>query len=399
MRYIKILSLISILVLSSGCLKREQQPTSQPIVTYPTPTVGSSAPTVVTTYPPVTPTTPTAPIIEESLTTPVFSMDELYSHQLGGSYGRNAKLQQFINSMVTKYNFNRNYLYGVFSSVQRDTKSLVKYNVYGKPKAAKLSTPGEWDKYRSQFLTQSRIKKGVEFWIQNRYYLEKAAHQYGVAPEYIVGIIGVETNFGGYTGEHSVLNALTTLSIEYKKRATFFTNQLENYLLLTREQQLDPRSIKGSYAGAFGLAQFMPDSVRDYAVDHDDSGQINLFTRADAIGSVANFFVQKGKWNPRIPVTIPTSYRKARFTGLSTGYKTSYTQSHMRSLGMTPASNLYGYTGNVSLIKLNRYNKDEMWWGTPNFYAIARYNPRDHYVMAVHQLAQAIRMAYWKIRR
>lgn len=389
MKYTSIVSLISILMFSSGCIKKEAQTSAQPIYTPTT--------TVVTTTPTYPTTVVTDPSTDPILTTPVFDESQLNSSYLGGAYANNNTLHQFINQMITKHNFSRSYLYGVFSSVLRDTKALDKYGVYtAKPKVAKLSQPGEWDKYRANFLTSARIGKGVEFWKANRYYLEKAAHQYGVAPEYIVGIIGVETNFGGYTGDHSVLNALTTLSLEYRARSTFFTNQLENYLLLTREQRMDPRTLKGSYAGAFGLAQFMPDSFREYAVDHDGNGQVNLFTKADAIGSVANFFVRKGKWNPKIPVAELTTYPKARFTGLATGGKTSYAQSHLYGLGMRPISNFYGYRGNVSLIKLSRYNRDELWWGTPNFYSIMRYNPREHYAMAVHQLAQAIRVNYYR---
>ncbi|MBD3793318.1 MAG: lytic murein transglycosylase B [Campylobacterales bacterium] len=382
MKYLHLLSLISILMLSSGCV--EKQPTTSSTSSSTLPSIILSADDSTTNYP----------------SDVLFDARQLYSSSLGGAYANNNTLHQFINEMINKYHFNRSYLYGVFSSVTRDTQALQKYNVYktGKP-IAKATQPGDWDKYRAQFLTDARISKGVEFWKENRYYLEKAAHQYGVAPEYIVGIIGVETNFGRYTGTHSVLNALTTLSIEFRDRQKFFTNQLENYLLLTADQKLDPRAIKGSYAGAFGLAQFMPDSFRDYAVDHDGNGQINIFTKADAIGSVANFFVKKGKWNPQIPVAIPVNYSKARFSGLLTGRTTSYSQSHLSGLGMRPAANFYGYTGNVALISLNRYNRDELWWGTPNFVAITKYNPQEYYAMAVHQLAQAVRFSYYQQSR
>ena len=386
MKYVSIVFFVAILMLSSGCMKREPKATSQYITIQP-------GTTTIPTYPNISDDPSTDPI----LTMPVFDESQLYSPYLGGAYASNSTLHRFINKMVAKHNFNRNYLYGLFSTVSRDTKALDKYGVYrAKPKITKLSRPGEWDRYRKQFITPSRIGKGIQFWKENRHYLEKAARQYGVAPEYIVGIIGVETNFGSYTGDHKVLDALTTLSIEYRKRSKFFIDQLENYLLLTREQKIDPRSIRGSYAGAFGLAQFMPDSFREYGVDHDEDGRVNLFNKADAIGSIANFFVKKGKWNPHIPVAVLTRYPKPRFYGLSTGGKTSYSQSHLYALGMRPINNFYGYKGNVSLIKLNRYNRDELWWATPNFYSIMRYNPKEYYAMAVHQLAQAIRINYYQ---
>ncbi len=121
-----------------------------------------------------------------------------------------------------------------------------------------------------------------------------------------------------------------------------------------------------------------------------------LFTPADAIGSTANFFVKKGKWNPNIPVAMRVLYNKKRFYGLPTGFRTEYSQSYLISLGMRPTSDFYGYRGPVSLIKLSKYDRDELWWGTKNAYAIGRYNPRDYYIMSVHLLAQAVRKAYYK---
>ena len=404
MRYIKIIPLIASLFALNGCIQKVEEPKKQIVTiqeeiqtarTYPIDAPIRVSPQPPTQLPTQLPTQPSTPL---PAYTPPFT-GTIYSQYLGGSYSNSYKLKQFINKMVNKHHFDRNYLQGVFSSVNRDVKALTKYHVIGKRSkpSAKRTTPGEWDRYRKDFFPD-RIGKGVKFWKENKYWLDKAYREYGVAPEYIIAIIGVETNFGSYTGDHKVLDALTSLSLEYRKRSDFFTTQLENLLLLAREQRLDPRAIRGSYGGAFGLAQFMPDSFRQYTVDHDGSGQINLFTKADAIGSVANFFKEKGKWNPHIPVAMRVKYNGTRFFGAKTGYKTSYSQAKMRALGMTPTSNFYGYKGPVMLIKLNRYTRDEMWWGTPNLYAIARYNPREHYIMAVHQLAQAIRMNYYRRR-
>lgn len=390
MKYIKQLALVPLLVLSTGCIQKQTQGST---------TIGgaSQVPDIYVPGQSGTGTT-TSSIIPTAVaaeTYPPYTVQR--SQYLGGAYSGNYKLQQIINNMVTKYGYDKYELNAIFSTVSRDTEALTKIGAFttSKPQA-KTELPGEWDKYRGNFLTSSRIQKGVQFWKENQYYLNEASRRYGVAPEYIVGIIGVETNFGGYTGKHSVLNALTSIALEYPKRSTFFTSELENYLLLVRDEQIDPQYIKGFYAGAFGLSQFMPSSFREYSVDLDGNGQTNLFTAADAIGSIARYFKEKGKWNNQIPVAMITYYNKDRFYGLATGYKTSYTQSHLYSLGMRPSSNFYGYKGQVSLIKLNRYNKDELWWGTPNFYSIARYNPKDYYAMAVHQLAQAIRLAFYK---
>jgi len=386
---IKKLTLIPlILLISNGCVQRK--PTT--VVT------NQNTIPIATTYP--LPQQPTTPTIPQNIPYPPIPQSEYIPQRtayLQGAYGKNYQLKRFIAMMSSKYNYDRYELNAIFSTVNRDTEALKKYNVYGtaKPTQSKATQVGSWDKYRGNFLTSSRISKGVTFWRENAQWLNMAAYKYGVAPEYIVGIIGVETNFGGYTGKHSVLNALTTLALEYKKRSKFFKSELENYLLMIRDEKVNPQAIKGSYAGAFGLAQFMPSSFREYAVDLNGDGHVDLFNKADAIGSIANYFKGRGKWNPRIPVTMKTYYNKKRFYGLPTGFKTSYSQRHLYSLGIRPSSNFYGYKGNVSLIKLSRYSRDELWLGTPNFRAITRYNPKDHYAMAVHQLGQAIKKAYY----
>lgn len=423
MRKIKTLALVPLLLASTGCVPREQPatvqvpPSSQTIIYNPQETTATPSYPIARTYPIETPTYPTTttttyptvnntspfntittiipePVVEQR--TPDYHIPR--SQYLGGAYRSNYKLKSFINMMVSKHNYDRYTLNSIFTTVSRDTEALKKYNVFktAKPTYSKATKLGSWDKYRSNFLTSSRIKKGIAFWKENINDLNRAAQEYGVAPEYIIGIIGVETNFGGYTGTHSVMDALTTLSIEYKKRSKFFTGELESYLLMIRDEKLDPQRIKGSYAGAFGLSQFMPTAFRQHAVDFNGDGHINLFNKSDAIGSIAKYFVERGKWNNQIPVAMKTYYNKKRFYGLTTGFKSNYTQRHMQSIGMRPSSSFYGYKGKVSLIKLSRHTRDELWWGTKNFYAITKYNPRDHYAMAVHQLAQAVRKAYYR---
>ena len=422
MRKIETLALVPLLLASTGCVPREQPATAvevptqnatyyptQPTTTIPTYPLArtypiettstypiNNYPTVINTSPFNTITTiiPEPIVVEERI--PDYHIPR--SQYLGGAYRNNYKLKKFINMMVSKHHYDRYVLNSIFTTVSRDTKALEKYNVFKKPKKkySKATMVGSWDKYRSNFLTSSRINKGIAFWRENLNDLNRAAQEYGVAPEYIIGIIGVETNFGGYTGTHSVMDALTTLAIEFKKRSKFFKGELESYLLMIRDEKLDPQRIKGSYAGAFGLSQFMPTAFRQHAVDFNGDGHINLFNKSDAIGSIAKYFLERGKWNNQIPVAMKTYYNKKRFHGLSTGFKSSYAQRHMKSLGMRPSSSFYGYKGNVSLIKLSRYTRDELWWGTKNFYAITRYNPKDHYAMAVHQLAQAVRKAYFR---
>jgi len=404
MKRIKNLSLVTlILLLSAGCVQTKKpkattvipphnNPHEIPIaVTEPIPP-SQRPPIVYPSRPQVLPPQVITPQRPPIYVEPPYIPPR--SPYLGGAYANNYQLRSFIANMARKYNYDPYQLNTIFSTVSRDTLALDKYNVYKPSKPhSKTTSVGSWNKYRSNFLTPERIRKGVAFWQENAYYLNKAAYEYGVPPEYIVGIIGVETNFGGFTGKHSILNALTTLALEYKQRSKFFTSELENYLLILRDEKLHPQKIKGSYAGAFGLAQFMPSSFREYAVDFDGDGHINLFNKADAIGSIANYFRGKGKWQPGIPVAMMVYYNKPRFYGLPTGFKTSYSQRHLQQLGMRPSSDFGGYRGNVSLIKLSKYDRDELWWGTPNFRAITRYNPKDYYAMAVHQLGQAIKRA------
>jgi|GEM_PF-418711 len=415
-----ILRFLTILILTlsfSGCLKRENPKPKIKVITTPEQStinhIPQQQPRAIydnrATYartvrviprdispPPQQNITPQTPTRQPRHMTRRFNFDLVYSPTLRGYYSNNYKLKKFIDSMVNRYGFKREYLYGLFSTVNRDIKALKKYNVIGKPKKSKKPSDsiGSWDRY-PKFITADRIEKGVEFWRKNRYWLDKAYRIFGVEPEYIVGIIGVETNYGRHTGDHRVLDALTSLALEYKSRSKFFTKQLENYILLTKEQGLNPFNIYGSYGGAFGIVQFMPDSYRKYAIDFDGDGIANLFNPADAIGSVANFFINKGKWIPGIPVAMRVYYPRKRFNALPTGYKTEYFQDYLISLGMRPTGNFNGYRGPVSLIKLNKYDRDELWWGTKNFYAIARYNPKDYYVMSVHLLGQAVKRAYF----
>jgi len=378
-------------------------PVNQPTISYPQqPTY--SEPVVYVEPPVIQVQQPQPPIYTPQVSSNTLIRFPTYiqerSRYLQGAYANNYKLKSFINNMATKHHYDKYKLYAIFSTVNRDEAALEKIGAFKSyrrrgTRHSKVFTAGAWDKYRANFLTSERITKGVNFWRENAYYLNEASQRYGVAPEYIVGIIGVETNFGGYTGKHSVLNALTSIALEFPKRSKFFSSELENYLLMVRDEQIHPQAIKGSYAGAFGLSQFMPSSFREYAVDLDGDGHINLFNTADAIGSIANYFIGRGRWNANIPVAMHVYYNKPRFYGLATGFKTKYTQRHLYSLGMRPSSSFGGYKGEVSLIKLNKYTRDELWWGTDNFYAIARYNPKDHYAMAVHQLAQAVKKAYY----
>lgn len=204
------------------------------------------------------------------------------------SYEGRAEVRAFIRDMVDRHGFVEQELKALFSRVQRADPVL---------QAILPQTQAQltWDDYRATFLNEKRIEGGMAFWKANGRALARAERRYGVPAEIVVAIIGVETFYGRHTGRWRVVDALTTLAFDYPPRARFFRGELENYLLLARENGLDVFAVRGSYAGAIGIPQFMPGSARHYAVDFDGDGAIDLrHSAADAIGSVANFLRQHG---------------------------------------------------------------------------------------------------------
>src|SRR5207302_465769 len=217
-------------------------------------------------------------------------------------YAERPEVRAFVRELVERHGFVERELLAVFARAQRSESVL---------QAAQA--PAErrpWEEYRATFLTERRIADGAAFWNANRKALERAEHQYGVPPEYVVAILGVETFYGRNTGRWRVVDALTTLAFDYPPRAPYFRDQLEQYLLLVRDGGIDVFSMRGSYAGAIGIPQFMPSSTRRFAVDFNDDGVIDLRrSAADAIGSVANFLKQHG-WERGGAVAL-----EARVTG------------------------------------------------------------------------------------
>jgi membrane-bound lytic murein transglycosylase B len=216
---------------------------------------------------------------------------------------------------------------------------------------------------------------------------------YGVAPQIIVAIIGVETRYGGNTGKYAVLDALSTLAFDYPPRAKFFRGELEQYLLLAREEHIDLLNTKGSYAGAMGYGQFIPSSYQRYAVDFDQDGKRDLWdSPMDIIGSVANYLHVNG-WTPGAKVADRASVTGNRFKGvIEKGLKPEMTVKQLKSEGITPVKPLPADTL-AALISLDQKSGPEYWLGLNNFYVITRYNHSPLYAMAVYQLSEEIRQA------
>lgn len=255
-----------------------------------------------------------------------------------------------------------------------------------------------WYKYRPIFLTEKRISGGVAFWRENRELLERAQRVYGVPPQIVTAIIGVETNYGGNLGKHRVIDALSTLGFSYPKRANFFRKELEQFLLLTRDESVDALGVTGSYAGAVGMPQFIPSSYRAYAVDFDADGRRDLWTStADAIGSVGSYFQRHG-WRAGESVAFAA---KVTGGGVAKGVpmagkkpkKPSTSWSRLQSAGVTSTEERLSPSTRVTLVRLAA-PEPEYWLGLENFYVITRYNHSNLYAMAVFQLSRAIQAAY-----
>lgn len=300
-----------------------------------------------------------------------------------GGYLSRPDMQSFVDEMVQRHGFDRQQMLRLFAQVRRQDRVL---EAISRPAEAK-----PWYDYRPIFLTSGRIEKGVAFWAAHEALLDRASQVYGVDPEYIVAILGVETYYGQRTGSFAVLDALTTLAFDYPPRGGFFRRELEHYLLLTREESLDPLQLQGSYAGAMGQGQFISSSYREYAVDFDGDGRRDLWgSTADAIGSVANYFRRHG-WDLGDEVAVEARTSGQGYTDLvAKGIKPSLTLAELSANGVEPAQALATADTPLSLIELEGDDGRELWIGFNNFYVITRYNRSPLYAMAVHQLAQEI---------
>jgi membrane-bound lytic murein transglycosylase B len=305
----------------------------------------------------------------------------------GGDYAGNPALQRFIERMVAEHGFAREYLIGLFSGVERQQWTL---DYLGRERVGGPPAPGAWSRYRAKFLTTRHIGGGARFWAEHAAELRQAQERYGVPPEYVVGILGVETVYGGNVGRHRVLDSLTTLAMDFPRRADYFTGELESFLLMARSEGIDPAEPVGSYAGAMGLGQFMPGSFLRWAVDFDGDGRRDLWAIADAIGSVANYLAAHG-WRAGEPVVTPARGGAAQVTSLQAGFDTRYALADLARHGLRPAAPEVVGAEPVSLLRLSTYAGDEYWLGHGNFYTITRYNHSTHYAMAVHELAQEVR--------
>jgi len=360
-------------------------------------------------------------------------------------YSNHPDAIQFAEHMFYEHKFSKSSTIELLRTAKR-SDSVIK----AMQRPAEKTKP--WHQYRKHFITKQRIENGVVFWKKNKSFLKQAEERFGVNAAIIVSIIGVETNYGRNVGSHRVIDALCTLAFDYyteiekrESRRIFFTVQLENVLLLAREQKQDPSQLVGSYAGAMGLGQFMPNSYRNFAIDFDGDQFADIWKNpGDAIGSVANYFAQHG-WVPGDIVALrgerksttsaetpsnyqiksgDTLYSIANYFGLTVSEiqrvntlsdadvlsvgETLFLPTEIEFNKLSKPSISIGDLKKAGLSTLEPANANRLalpimldvgvekdyWLGLQNFYAISRYNPRIKYAMAVYQLSELIRSQY-----
>lgn len=293
------------------------------------------------------------------------------------------QVDAFIRYMVKEHQFDEQGLRTTFASAQGHDKIL---QIMARPAETK-----PWHEYRPIFMTRERITGGVAFWEQHEAVLRRAEERFGVPAEVIVAIIGVETFYGRNAGSYPVLEAVSTLAFHYPKRAEFFRGELEQFLLLVREERVDPLSLSGSYAGAMGMPQFIASSFRRYAIDFDEDGRRDIWTDPDdVIGSVANYLGEHG-WQRDGLIAMQAVHKEGDVDALlALGLKPQRTVAELAGAGLGVAG-FAQPSATAAVISLQQPAHRDYWLGFDNFYAITRYNHSPLYAMVVFQLAQEIR--------
>jgi membrane-bound lytic murein transglycosylase B len=299
-----------------------------------------------------------------------------------GNIKNTESMNAFIERMATMHQFNKAELENLFESVEIKDEII-----------KKITTPAEslpWYKYRKIFMTDARINEGVKFWRQNEKALSSVEQQFGVPAEIIVAIIGVETFYGQNTGKYRVIDALSTLAFAYPPRSKFFLGELENFLLLCREEQMNPLEPIGSYAGAMGMPQFMPSSFRSYATDFENKdGRRDIWhDKDDVIASIGNYFAKHG-WRKDQIIALPAVENVSDTVVSNDELKPNLRIDALQSL-ILKISRSVPLTTKVKLLGLKQEHGEELWATLDNFYVITRYNHSPLYAMAVYQLSQAL---------
>lgn len=305
---------------------------------------------------------------------------------------KQANVKQFIREMVKHDHFDKRQLTTILTEAKFQPQIIESME---KPFEKK-----NWDVYKALFLTDQRVREGIDFWRANQKTLSHVEREYGVPADLIVAIIGVETLYGKHQGNYRVLDALSTLAFYYPKRSEYFTKELREYLLLCREQHVSATRFTGSYAGAIGKPQFMPSSYRFYAIDFKKKGKADLVAEdSDVISSVANYFAKHG-WRDHAQVAEPARLSETASKQLILNSKTpNYAFVNLLALGVKPQISAMQHPKEAGVIELTTDAGREYWLAYPNFYVITKYNSSPQYALVVYLLAQELRQQRLQTQR
>lgn len=300
------------------------------------------------------------------------------------NYMAKKEVQKFVTMMVNKYHFKRSYMVSVMKKAKLDRDTLARYT--GKYKVG--TTNGSWERYKAHVLDKESLRKAKKFKKQYARTLKRAEKQYRIDLDYIVGFMGVESKFGEYTGDYSVLDALATLAFHPNRMKKFFKNEFKHLFLLTREKGYNITTLEGSFAGAIGCVQQVPSIARKHKSDFNHDGKTDPWDLEDCIGSVAKFMNKNG-WRKGALVAVPTKFKGKRYTRLKTSHRRTLPMSTILKHGIKPLGKFN--ESKAYLLKNRNTTHDDIWLGAKNFRVLTRYNNSTSYGMAIHLIAESVK--------
>jgi membrane-bound lytic murein transglycosylase B len=319
----------------------------------------------------------------------------LFVASAAADYSGHPRVPALLDTLRAQHGFSDAELAGVTAALKQAEQLPQLIEAEQKAKEKTLT----WADYRKIHVHDANRRNGARFLADHATWLARAEAEYGVPPAVVAAILGVETKYGSYTGKHRVLDALATQGFDHPTRAAFFFGELVEFFVLCREQNFKPAAVLGSYAGAVGAAQFMPSNYRRLAVDFDGDGKRDLWSAPDAIGSIANYFVNYRpavSWQRGLPVMVPAQFGGTPGADWPLNAKMqTHRVGDFLKVGVKPAVALPPDTpaGLLELTLSHEPAEKEYWLGLPNFYSVMSYNPRVYYAMAVSQLAQELQSA------
>jgi len=300
------------------------------------------------------------------------------------NYLAKKEVKNFVNMMVTKYHFKREYMTSVLKSAKLDRDTLARYT--GKYKVG--TTNGTWERYKAHVLDKKSLAKAIKFKKSYMKTLRRAEKTYKVDMDYIVGFMGVESKFGEYTGDYSVLDALATLAFHKNRMKKFFKAEFKHLFLLVREKGYDIHTLQGSFAGAMGCVQQVPSMARKHKSDFNGDGITDPWDVKDCIGSIAKFMHKNG-WKKGKLVAAKASFQGKRYKGLKTSHRRMLSLKAIKNNGIKPQGTFN--ESNAYLLKNRNLTHDDLWLGAKNFRVLTRYNNSTSYGMAIHLIAQYVK--------